>query len=153
MTKACYVWGSGGALSLSQAMETIVADKIRVGIVGATVTLGGSGWGANAHVPALQALPGYELKAVCTAHEETARASAEKFGADLAFHDINEMVSHTDVDLIAVVVRVPLHKQLVMAAINAKKPVCCEWPLGAHLADAKEMADGAKAAGVLTLVG
>lgn len=153
MTEACYGLGSGGALSLSQAMETIVADKIRVGIVGATVTPGGSGWGANAHVPALQALPGYELKAVCTAHEETARASAEKFGADLAFHDINEMVSHTDVDLIAVVVRVPLHKQLVMAAINAKKPVCCEWPLGAHLADAKEMADGAKAAGVQTLVG
>ena len=35
-----------------------MADKIRVGIVGATVTPGGSGWGANAHVPALQALSG-----------------------------------------------------------------------------------------------
>jgi len=113
-----------------------VADKIRVGIVGATVTPGGSGWGANAHVPALQALPGYELKAVCTAHEETARASAEKFGAELAFHDMNEMVAHPDIDLITVVVRVPLHKQLVMAAIEANKPVCCEWPLGADLADA-----------------
>ena len=110
-----------------------MADKIRVGIVGATVTPGGSGWGANAHVPALQALPGYELKAVCTAHEETARASAEKFGAELAFHDMNEMVAHPDIDLITVVVRVPLHKQLVMAAIEANKPVCCEWPLGAHL--------------------
>ena len=43
-----------------------MTDKIRVGIVGATVTQGGSGWGANAHVPALKALPGYELKAVCT---------------------------------------------------------------------------------------
>jgi predicted dehydrogenase len=130
-----------------------VADKIRVGIVGATVTPGGSGWGANAHVPALQALPGYELKAVCTAHAETAKASAEKFGAALAFHDMNEMVAHPDVDLIAVVVRVPLHKQLVMPALAAKKPVCCEWPLGADLADAKEMADSAKAAGVPTLVG
>lgn len=100
-----------------------MANKIRVGIVGATVTPGGSGWGAKAHVPALQALPGYELKAVCTAHEETARASAEKFGAELPFHDMNEMVAHPDVDLIAVVVRVPLHKQLVMAAIEANKPV------------------------------
>ena len=90
-----------------------MANKIRVGIVGATVTPGGSGWGANAHVPALQALPSYELKAVCTAHEETARASAENFGADLAFHDMSEMVTHPDVDLIAVVVRVPLHRQLV----------------------------------------
>ena len=130
-----------------------MADIIRVGIVGATVTPGGSGWGANAHVPALQALPGYELKAVCTAHEETAKASAEKFGAELAFHDMHEMVSHPEVDLVAVVVRVPLHKQLVMPAIEAKKPVCCEWPLAAHLAEAKEMADSAKAAGLPTLVG
>ncbi len=130
-----------------------MANKIRVGIVGATVTPGGSGWGANAHVPALQALPGYELKAVCTAHEETARASAEKFGAEFAFHDMNEMVAHPDVDLVAVVVRVPLHRQLVMAAIEAGKPVCCEWPLGAHLADARDMADSARAAGVATLVG
>lgn len=98
-------------------------------------------------------MPDYELKAVCTAHEETARSSAEKFGAELAFHDMNEMVSHRDVDLIAVVVRVPLHRQLVMAAIGAGKPVCCEWPLGAHLADATEMAEGAKAAGLQTLVG
>lgn len=130
-----------------------MADKIRVGIVGATVTPGGSGWGANAHVPALQALPGYELKAVCTAHEATAKASAEKFGAALAFHDMNEMVAHPDVDLITVVVRVPLHKQLVMPALAARKPVCCEWPLGADLADAKEMANSAKAAGLPTLVG
>ena len=75
-----------------------MADKIRVGIVGATVTPGGSGWGANAHVPALQALPNYELKAVCTAHEKTARASAEKFDADLAFHNISA-VSYTHLTL------------------------------------------------------
>ncbi|MGK0170570.1 MAG: putative dehydrogenase [Gammaproteobacteria bacterium] len=140
-------------MSLSQAKETTMADKIRVGIVGATVTPGGSGWGANAHVPALQALPEYELKAVCTAHEETAKASAQAFGAELAFHDMHEMVAHPDVDLIAVVVRVPLHNQLVMAAIEANKPVCCEWPLGAHLADATVMASRAKAAGLPTLVG
>ena len=130
-----------------------MSDKIRVGIVGATVTPGGSGWGANAHVPALQALPDYELKAVCTAHEDTAKASAEKFGADLAFHDMEAMVASPDVDLIAVVVRVPLHRALVMPALQANKPVCCEWPLGANLADAKVMANAANASGQPTLVG
>ena len=130
-----------------------MVDIIRVGIVGATVTPGGSGWGANAHVPALHALTDYELKAVCTAHEATAKASAEKFGADLAFHDMKEMVTHPDVDLIAVVVRVPLHRELVMSAIEANKQVCCEWPLGAHLAEATEMADSAAAAGLSSLVG
>ena len=130
-----------------------MADKIRVGIVGATVTPGGSGWGANAHVPALQALPEYELKAVCTAHADTAKASAEKFGAQLAFHDMQEMVAHPEVDLVAVVVRVPQHNELVMAALEANKPVCCEWPLGANLIDAQDMTERASAAGVATLVG
>ena len=33
-------------------------DRIRVGIVGATVTQGGSGWRANAHVPSSTLYPG-----------------------------------------------------------------------------------------------
>ncbi len=130
-----------------------MADKIRVGIVGATVTQGGSGWGAHAHVPALHALPDFELKAVCTAHEETARASAEEFNAELAFHDINEMAAHPEVDLVAVSVRVPLHYELVMAGLRAGKAVFCEWPLGATLAEAEEMADLARERGLQTMVG
>src|ERR1700730_4786826 len=102
-----------------EVQSPIMTDKIRVGIVGATVTQGGSGWGANAHVPALAALPDYELKAVCTAHEETAQASQEAFGRELAFHDINEMVAHPEIDMIVVSVRVPGHYDLVAAAEGA----------------------------------
>ena len=130
-----------------------MADKIRVGIVGATVTTGGSGWGANAHVPALASLPDYELVAVCTSREETAKASAEKFGARLAFHDIKDMVAHPDVDLVAVSVRVPWHYDLVMAGLRANKPVFCEWPLGANLKEAQEMNDLAQERKLATMVG
>jgi len=130
-----------------------MADPIRVGIVGATVTPGGSGWGANAHVPALAALPDYVLKAVCTAHEDTAKASADKFGAELAFHDIEEMCAHPDIDLVVVCVRAPLHHGLVMAGLRAGKAVFCEWPLGANLAEAEEMAGIARERSLRTLVG
>lgn len=130
-----------------------MAGKIRVGIVGATVTPGGSGWGANAHVPALHALPEYELKAVCTAHEDTARASAAAFGAELAFHDINTMLAHPDIDLVVVSVKVPIHYELVMPSLRAGKPVFCEWPLGANLAEAEAMAGLARERGLHTMVG
>src|SRR5690606_1243663 len=123
------------------------------GTVGATVTQGGSGWGANAHVPALDVLGDYELTAVCTTRDETAQASKEKFGAKYAFTDINEMAAHPEVDLVAVVVRVPGHKDLVMAALQAGKNVFCEWPLGANLAEAEEMANTARDKGVKTIVG
>jgi predicted dehydrogenase len=130
-----------------------LADKIRVGIVGATVTTGGSGWGARAHVPAIKSLPDYELKAVCTAHEETAQASAKEFGAELAFHDIKDMVARDDIDLAVVSVKVPGHRDLVMAAIDAGKDVFCEWPLGRSLAEAQEMSERAHAKAVRTVVG
>ena len=130
-----------------------MASKIRVGIVGATVTTGGSGWGANSHIPALRVLPEYEVKAVCTAHEDTARASAGAFGAELAFHDINQMAAHPEVDLVVVSVRVPIHYELVMAGLRAGKAVFCEWPLGANLAEAEEMANFAREHSLRTVVG
>jgi predicted dehydrogenase len=130
-----------------------MTEKIRVGIVGATVTQGGSGWGQNAHVPALKALPGYELKAVCTAHADTAKASAAAFGAERAFHQFSEMAAHPDLDLIVVCVRVPGHRELVMAGLNAGKAVFCEWPLGRTLAEAQEMAGLARQRSLPTIVG
>ena len=130
-----------------------MTDKIRVGIVGATVTQGGSGWGANAHVPALKSLLGYELKAVCTAHEDTAKASAAAFGAERAFHRFGDMAAHREIDLIVVCVRVPGHRELVMAGLQAGKAVCCEWPLGRTLPEAEEMASLARQRSLKTIVG
>lgn len=127
--------------------------KIRVGIVGATVTTGGSGWGAHAHVPALHALPDYELKAICTAHAETAKASAAAFGAELAFDNLDDMLAHPDIDLVVVSVRVPGHRDLVMKALQAGKTAFCEWPLGANLAEAEEMAGLAAERSLRTAVG
>jgi predicted dehydrogenase len=130
-----------------------MTDRIRVGIVGATVTPGGSGWGANAHVPALRSLPGYELKAVCTAHEESAKASAAAFGAELAFWDIDRLLAHPDIDLIAIVVRVPQHHELTLKALQAGKATFVEWPLGANLEEAEELANLARASALPTFVG
>src|SRR6202795_4451675 len=136
-----------------QDQEVQMTDKIRVGIVGATVTQGGRGWGANAHVPALKALLDYELKAVCTSHEDTAKASAAAFGAERAFHRFSDMTAAPDVDLIVVCVRVPGHRDLVMAGLQAGKAVFCEWPLGKTLAEAEEMAGLAGQRSLKTAVG
>jgi predicted dehydrogenase len=128
-----------------------MADKIRVGIVGANPE--GNSWGARAHIPALKSLPDYELKAICTAHEDTARRAAENFGAELAYHDYNRMFENPDIDLVSVAVRVPYHHEITMAALRAGKNVYCEWPLGANRAEAEEMADLARAKGVKTMTG
>ena len=128
----------------------MAGEQIRVGIIGANAHYG---WSMRAHLPALLALPEFELTAVCTAHQETAEESAKVYGARLAFHDYQEMVGHPDIDLVSVSVRVPLHRDMVVAALEAGKHVYCEWPLGANLAEAEEMASLAKAKGVRHMVG
>src|SRR5437879_8439738 len=63
------------------------------------------------------------------------------------------MAAHPDVDLLVVCVRVPGHRELVMAGLQAGKPVCCEWPLGKNLAEAEEMAGLARQRSLKTIVG
>jgi predicted dehydrogenase len=127
-----------------------MADKLRVGIIGASVS---GGWGARAHTPGLAHLPDVELKAVATTRQETADASAKEFGAEKGYGNFRDLIADPEIDLVSVVVKVPSHYEPTMAAIEAGKNVYCEWPLGRNLAEAEEMNAAAAARGVLTAVG
>lgn len=124
--------------------------KLRVGLIGATVS---RGWAMASHIPALRALPGFELAAIATSRQETADAAAKHFGAPAAFGDYRAMVRQADLDIIAVTVKVPMHHDMVMAALEAKKHVYCEWPLGRDSAEAARIAEAASKAGVRCIVG
>jgi predicted dehydrogenase len=123
---------------------------IRVGVIGATPL---RGWGTTAHLPALQALGEFEIAAVSTTRLETATATAAEFGVPLAFADDARLISHPEVDVVAVTVKVPEHDRLVRAALAAGKHVFCEWPLGVGSAQAAELAALAREQGVHHLVG
>ena len=84
--------------------------KLRVGLIGATVT---RGWAMASHIPALKGLPDFELAAIATSRRETADAAAKAYGVPLAFADYQEMVKHPDLDIIAVSVKVPMHLSLI----------------------------------------
>jgi predicted dehydrogenase len=63
------------------------------------------------------------------------------------------LVTQPDIDVVAVTVKVPHHRELVSAALAAGKAVYCEWPLGRDLDDARAMAEQALEQGVRTVVG
>ena len=112
-------------------------EKLRVGVIGANPSYG---WSPRAHLPALVALPDIELVAVCTTREESPKASAEKFGAALAFSDHRTMLREAELDAVTVSVKVPEHYRLTMDALDAGVHVYTEWPLGANLREAEELA-------------
>jgi predicted dehydrogenase len=109
----------------------------RVGIIGADTQ---ASWAGASHVPALQAQPGLTLAAVATRREESAKAAAKAFGAEKWFSDPYEMITDDSIDIITVAVKVPAHRDLVLAALKAGKAVYSESPLGATLAETEEMA-------------
>ena len=128
----------------------MASDRIRLGIIGANPTVG---WGPRAHLPAAAASPDVELTAVCTTREESATASARKYGAKMAFHDYREMLACPDIDAVAVVLRVPSHYEPTRAALEAGKHVFTEWPLGRDTAEAEALTALAQQKGLQTCVG
>jgi predicted dehydrogenase len=127
-----------------------MADKIRLGLIGASVT---GTWSARSHLPALQASSDVELTAVCTTRADSAEAARRAWGVRLAFDDWHKMIASPVIDAVAVVVRVPSHYGPTKAALEAGKHVYCEWPLGRTTAEAVELAALAKANGLVTAVG
>jgi predicted dehydrogenase len=134
-------------------------DTIGVGIIGASP---GGSWAAHTHVPALQALPDYELRAVATSRRESADAAAAAYGMaayGIAAYDLSaydnaaELIADPGVDLVVVAVKVPQHFELISQALAAGKMVYSEWPLGVDLAQATELAARAASAGVRTVIG
>ncbi|MYS22281.1 Predicted dehydrogenase [Streptomyces sp. DvalAA-14] len=124
-------------------------DKIGVGIVGA----GTGGWASISHVPVLQALPDYELRAISTSRAETAAAASEQYGVGAAYAAYRDLIAHPGVDLVVVAVKVPLHHEVITAALDAGKMVYSEWPLARNLAEAADLAERAERAGVRTVIG
>src|SRR5206468_12197829 len=98
-------------------------------------------------------LPHYDIRALSARNAESARAAGEAFGVDAVFSDHQQLVTQPDIDLVAVTVKVPHHRELVSAALAAGKAVYCEWPLGRDLDDARAMAALAAERGVRTVVG
>src|SRR5881392_663712 len=125
-------------------------SRLGVGIIGVNPV---RGWAATAHIPALLALPNYEIRALSAHSAESARAAGEAFGVRKVFADHEQLVTQPDVDVVAVTVKAPQHRELVSAALAAGKAVYCEWALGRDLDEARAMAALAAEQGVRTAVG
>src|SRR5213596_3524449 len=131
-------------------LATQTGSRLGVGIIGVSPV---RGWAATAHIPALRALPNYEIRALSGHSAESTRAAGELFGVRAAFSDPEQLVSQPEIDVVAVTVKVPHHRELVSAALAAGKAVYCEWPLGRNVDEARGMAALAAKQRVRTVVG
>src|SRR5690625_3645418 len=126
-------------------------QRIRVGFIGLNP---GIHWAATAHIPALKTLTdAYQVVGVANTSLASAKKAATAFGLPHAFENAQALVESPEVDLVVVTVKVPHHRDLVTAALNAGKHVYCEWPLGNGLAEARELTELAEAKGRVAAIG
>src|SRR5436309_3290597 len=116
-----------------------MADKtIRVGFVGA---------GGNCrlhHIPKLQAQPGVEIVAVANRSKESGERVAKEFGIARVAADWREVMNAPDVDAICIGTWPYMHRELVLAALEANKHVLCEARMAMNAAEGRQMLDAAR---------
>lgn len=126
---------------------------IKVGILGLSTKP--SAWATLAHYPYLKSSPHYKIVAVCNSSLQTSQAAIDHFGLEGArAHDSWESLANDpEVELYVVSTRADTHYDVARPALLAGKSVYVEWPLGANVTQAREMAELAKKHGSKTIVG
>ena len=125
-------------------------SRIGVGLIGASPLR--PGWAVAAHLPALASLPDYELRAVATSSEASAKAAGDAYGVP-AYSDPSLLIARPDVDLVVVTVRLAHHHALISQAVAAGKMVMSEWPLGVDIAQSTDIAARVTKTDLWTLIG
>ena len=134
--------GAAG-LALAPATASSKAETtLRWGIIGTGTR------GMWTHVPVLKEAPDSQLVALCDISEERLQAAAAKAGGPLAaYTDYQKLLANPDVNCVVIATPNLLHREMLLAALQAGKHVLCEKPAGVTPGDAvamKQAADSAK---------
>jgi predicted dehydrogenase len=119
---------------------------VRVGVIG----VGAMGLG---HVNAYRANPDCELVALCDADARWVEQAQAEHGARYAFTDWEALAACDGLDAVSVCLPTVFHAPATLAALAAGKHVLCEKPMAPNAAQAQEMADAARAADRVLMIG
>jgi predicted dehydrogenase len=116
--------------------------SVRIGIVG-------TGFVSDFYMQGLQDVAGWEVPVAASTDAESARRFVEKWGLPEWSSDVEGVIKRKDLDLIVIGAPNFVHRDLAVACARAGKNVVCTKPLGRNAAEAKEMLEAVRAAGVM----
>lgn len=116
---------------------------VRWGIVGL-------GWASSDFVaPAMINSPRSEIVACLGSTPEKSKAFAERFNVTRTHADLPALMNDPGIDAVYIALPNAMHHEAVLAGARAKKHMLCEKPFAMHAAEAREMADACRKAGVI----
>ncbi len=114
-----------------------------------SVTMLGTGLIGMFYTMAIQSQRGRDrVQTVCARTDDEAGSFARKWGIPRWTTDMADAVRDPETDLVIVGLPNNLHKEAVLLAAEAGKPVLCTKPLGRTAAEALEIVDAVEKAGV-----
>jgi predicted dehydrogenase len=93
-----------------------------------------------------------ELQAVCGRDRDKVSKFAAQWGYQSAETDWKALVARSDIDLIDIATPNSSHAEIAIAAAAAGKMILCEKPLARNLAEAQQMVEAVRRAGVANMV-
>jgi len=126
---------------------------IGIGIVG-------GGYMGKAHSVAMSAVGAVfntelrpQLEMICGSSPASSEKYRQMYGFKRAAKDWQELVNDPAVEAVVIASPQATHRAIAELAFSLKKPVFCEKPLGASLADSLAMVEAAKKSGCINMVG
>lgn len=99
----------------------------------------------------IAAEPGMRIAAVGSRNKDRAAEFAAKVGAGTAYGSYADMIADPAVEAVYVATPHAQHREIVEAALAARKPVLCEKPLAVTVAEAEALVAQARAADVFLM--
>ncbi|WP_412564793.1 Gfo/Idh/MocA family protein [Thalassobius sp. MITS945101] len=132
---------------------TAYGTEIGIGILG-------GGYMGKAHAVAMSSVGAIfdttlrpRLEMICASSPQSAEWYRKAYGFLRATDSWRTLVTDPKVEAIVIATPQALHREIAEAAFALGKPVLCEKPLGASLADSAAMVAAAEASGVANMVG
>lgn len=110
---------------------------MRIGIIGA------GGAARTIHIPGFALCPDVEVAVVCDADAAALRAT----GVATTCSDYRDVLRRPDIDAVVIATPNHLHREIVLAALDAGKHVLCEKPLALDRHEADSMLELARRSG------
>ena len=89
-------------------------------------------------IPYFYKNPGFKcvLKAVCTSKQASADAARDELGFEKSYTDFVALINDPEIDIVDIASPNSLHKDALLAAAKASKPVYCDKPLTGNVEEA-----------------
>jgi len=122
-------------------------SKVKIALIGA-------GNIANTHLDSYTRVPDAEIYAICDINPGRLKETADKFGIERRYTDVDTMLAELpELDAADVCVWNCSHASCSIKALNAGLHVLCEKPMAYSAKEAEEMLEAAKKNGKLLMIG